>query len=210
MCLIKYSATFPLIRYQFSARDKQPLHRNHFIWNHIWIPQLSGKEAEIFKCPFFLRESSPGSEVSCAAGWYPFMLPLHDKYVCFKQYNHHNPHASTRPWSWQGCQAIQPLEGAPQSQICLTDRGTPTFSSFDSHPVSSQLFCSNSLSVCPGEVTSYRCLKLLTNSHNLASKSGHASLELLAILLHLHPHDHQRYWSMSVNLSKKVQRYERD
>ena len=57
MCLINYSATFPLIIYQFSAGDKRPHHRKYLIWKHIWSPQLSGKEAEIFKWPFFLRES---------------------------------------------------------------------------------------------------------------------------------------------------------
>lgn len=39
-------------------------------------------------------------------------------------------------------------------------------------PSPPQLFCSNCLSLCTYEVTSYKCLIFLTNSHNLSPKSS--------------------------------------
>lgn len=45
-----------------------------------------------------------------------------------------------------------------------------TFSFFKSHPISSK----NYLPLCLAKVTSYRCLKLFTNLHNLPSKFSHS------------------------------------
>lgn len=53
----------------------------------------------------------------------------------------------------------------------------PTSTGFNFLP--SKLFCRNCLSLCPGEGTSYRCLKLLT----ILLSCGRVSLELLATQL---------------------------